>query len=367
MMEYESFHGVSGWAVLQLFVWAELGIGSAYFWLWTCISGFASLVMVNAFGLSHKKAVEQDKSMIPWFAYLCFFPSVTILYQILIQVMAMAFPLSGRLPPDVPVELVISTIFSLMLINAITPFQPLLHRFHRYRATFRCLAVLIIIGMIIASLSFPYSPYRPKRVTLQHASRSERMPGHPGLDEPAVLFAVCDAGPIGNMVARLKEIDSRGVTPHRDLHDWDSVFPLSHFLQGYSLPAPTPILRSPTAKVLSDTWDPVAHERTLVIQVDYTGSEWSTMKFMGPLKRWNLTAEIPPISIQPGYHVIRHIGEHGLSKWAVELTFGDRIQRRFDLTATHFTQSPTLQSIVQTLPDWTAPLSLMSAMSHIDV
>lgn len=365
MLEYEMIHGVSAWAAVLLFLWAELGIGSAYFWLWTCSSALASLVVMRQYGKSHKAAVEGNTSMVPWFAYVCFVPSVALLYQVLIQIMAMAFPLSGRLPPEVPVEIVIGAIFTLLMMNVMTPFQPLLHRFHRYRGAFRCALVLLFVALIIASISFPYSPYRPKRVTLQHAIRSEPFKGHSGLDEPAVLFAVCDAGPIGNMVARLNEIDSRGVTPHRDMHDWDAAFPLSHFLQGYSLPAPSPTLHAPTVKITKDTWDSTKVERTLVLEVDYAGSEWSTLKFLGPLKRWNLTSEIPPYSIKPGYHVIRHIGEHGLSKWAVELTFGDQLERRFDVTATHFGHSPILQSIVQTLPDWTAPVSFITSMSHI--
>jgi hypothetical protein len=366
-LEYESIHGVAAWASSTLFVWGLLGIGSGYFWLWISLCALAAMIVVRHFGLSHSVAVERDVSMVPIGAYLCFLPGLAMNYQVMIQVMALAFPLSGRLPPDVPVEFVIGTIFTMLLINAITPAQPLLHRFHKYRGAFKLLLVAIFIGIIIGSMSFPYTPYRPKRVTIQHSMRTSPFPGHPGLDSPAILFAVCDAGPTGNMIDRLTELDSRGASPHRDVHDWDSVFPLSSFLRGYSLPSTAPALRPPTATVLQDIWSPEKQERFLIIEVDYSGSEWSTLKFLGPLKKWNLTNEIPQPSMPSGYHIIRHIGEHSLTKWAVELTFGENKPRRFDITATHFATTPMTQLVSQALPDWTAPLILATSMSHIDV
>lgn len=365
-LEFESLNGVSILAASSLGLGTLLGIGSVYFWFW--ISGGALMALLaTKLRKNAKPSKKNDNSLVPVWAYLFFLPGASLGFQVLIQSMAMAFPLSGRLPPDVPAELAIGVIFVLLASTPLVCVQPLIHRFHRYRGAARILLLAIFIGIIVGSLSFPYSPYRPKRVTIQHSMRESPAPGHPGLDSPAVLFALCDAGPTGNLVDRLTELDSRGVTPHRDVHDWDAVFPLSTFLVGYSLPAPAPAVRPPFLAVLNDTWDEASQERHLVVQFDYTGSEWSTLRFLGPLKRWNLTDSIPPYSMPTGYHIIRHIGEHNLSKWAVELTFGDKKGRRFDLTATHFISTPTVQAIVQVLPDWTAPTIMATAMSHIDV
>lgn len=365
-LEFETLNGVATLAASTLFIGTVLGIGSTYFWLWASISSLLALIATRL----HKRSTtskNNNESLVPFGAYLFFLPSASLSFQVLIQSMAMAFPLSGRLPPDVPAELVISLVFTLLISVPLVGAQPLIHRFHRYRGAVRVLGILLIAGIIVGSLSFPYSPYRPKRVTIQHAMRATPAPGHPTLDSPAVLFALCDAGPTGNMIERLTELDSRGVTPHADLHDWDAVFPLSSFLTGWSLPSGPPAIRAPTLAVLNDTWDNEAHERRLTVQLDYTGCEWSTLRFLGPLKKWNLTDTIPPYSTPTGYHIIRHIGEHKLTTWAVELTFGDKNSRRFDVTATHFVSTPIVQTIVQMLPDWTAPTIMATAMSHIDV
>lgn len=366
LLEYETMEGVAMWATGTLVVWSWLGIASAYFWLWLSASSFASLLVIRWNGLDLLKAERMKESAVPAWAYVCYLPAALGLYQTMIQIMALAFPLSGRLPPEVPVELVTSSIFVMLMLNAITPLQPLIHRLRNYRVAIKMVLVLLLIGVVIGMTTFPYSPYRPKRVTIQHGYRTSPMPGHDGLDSPAILFALCDAGPTGNMISVLKQLDSRGASPHRDVHDWDSVFPLSSFLSGYSLPSTAPPLRAPTATVLKDHWDQEKRERKMVIEVDYAGSEWSTLKFMGPLSHWNLTDELPTPSMPSGYHIIRHIGEHGLSKWAVELTFPDNKKRRFDITATHFAPTSATHIVTQTLPDWTAPLVLTTAMSHID-
>lgn len=365
-LEFETLNGVATLSASTLLVGTLLGIGSVYFWMWMTVSSLLALIAAKLHKRSSSNKLSNE-SLVPFWAYLFFLPSVGITYQVLIQILAMAFPLSGRLPPDVPAELVISLIFTLLISVPLVGAQPLIHRFHRYRGVVRVLGILVIIGIIVGTLSFPYSPYRPKRVTIQHSMRTSPAPGHPALDNPAVLFALCDAGPTGNMIERLTEMDSRGVTPHADVHDWDAVFPVSTFLTGYALPAPPPALRPPSLSVLSDVWDESEHERRLTVQLDYTGSEWSTLRFLGPLKKWNLTDTIPPYSMPTGYHIIRHIGEHNLSTWGVELTFGDKKARRFDMTATHFIATPVLQTIVQMLPDWTAPTIMATAMSHIDV
>jgi hypothetical protein len=367
LLEYEAFHGVAGLLTANLLLWSLLGIASAYFWFFFCLASLLSMAIVRRFGLSHRLAVLRNTSMIPWFAYLAYIPVIMQVMQVMIQLMAMAFPLAGRMPPDVPVELVVPSLFTLLCINVITPAQPLIHRFRRYKGVLILTGVLVVVAILVASLSFPYSPYRPKRVVIQHAYRTSPMPGHTGLDEPAVLISMCDSGPSASLVAPLHEMDSRGASPHRDVHDWDSVFPLSWFLGGYSLPAPMPSLRAPSASVLSDHWNATSSERHITIKVDYAGSEWSTLKFIGPLVRWNLTEEVPPVSMPGGYHVIRHIGEHGLSQWAVELTFPDNLPRRLDMTATHFVSSPFAQQVIQTMPEWAAVLSFTTAMSHIDI
>jgi len=367
-LEYEKVIGVAAWSTLTLSLWSILGIGSAYYWLWLSLSSLASLLVLRFGGLSPIEALKTNQSMVPLLSYLCFVPTILLCFQGIIQILAMVFPLSGRLPPDVPVEFVTGTIFALLFSITATPLQPLIHRFRHYKTIFKVALVMVVVGIVIASTTFPFSPYRPKRVTVQHAYRTAPFPGHPGLDEPAILFAVCDAGTMGSIISNLKEIDTRGASPHRDLHDWDAVFPLSTLIFGYSLPASTPPLRAPTATVITDQWDPVKQERLLVLQVDYTGAEWSTLKFLGPLKKWNLTSDIPVVSMPAdGYHIIRHIGEHKLSTWAVELTFGDQRKRRFDLTATHFAPTPGTQTVTQNLPDWTALLAFTTAMSHIEI
>lgn len=366
-LEYETIHGVSGSAALILLIGTLIGAGSVYFWLWIAMGCVLSLAAIRVYGLPLEVAKAKGKSMIPFWVYLLNLPGTCVVMQVMIQILAMAFPLSGRMPPDVPIELVIGVVFTMLIATCIVAYQPLVHRFHRYRGMMKVVLLLIVVGVIIGSLSFPFSPYRPKRVTIQHSVRAAPFPGHPTLDEPAVLFALCDAGTTGNMIDRLTELDSRGVTPHRDVHDWDSVFPVATFLTGYSLPAPPPALRIPTAQIINDTWDASLQERRMTVQVNYDGCEWSTLKFLGPLKKWNLTDTIPPYSMPSGYHIIRHIGEHKLTTWAVELTFGDNKAKRLDLSCTHFVSTPVTQLIIQMLPDWTAPTVFTTSMSHIDL
>lgn len=365
LLEYEMMHGVAGWSLSILLLWASARIMSTYLWLFSTLACLLAISLTRHFGLSHQDAVKQGTSMVPWYAYLAFWPAMALLMQVSIQIMTMAFPMSGRLPPFIPIELVIPLIFIFLIMNCLVFTLPLIHRFGHFKSVYKVLLLLIVIGILVGSLTFPYSPYRPKRITMQHTYRTEPFPGHPTLDEPAVLFALCDAGPSLSLVKPLIELDSRGVSPHRDVHDWDTVFPFSALLSGYSLPAPMPTLRPPHASVLRDEWNATLQERYITLKIDYSGSEWSTLKFEGPLKRWNLTEVLPPPSASHAHHMVRHIGEHGLTYWGIELVFGDQKPRRYDFTVAHFVSSVYAQAVLQTLPDWVAPLSFTSAMSHL--
>jgi len=172
--------------------------------------------------------------------------------------------------------------------------------------------------------------------------------------------------------------------PHADTHDWHAIYPFSVFMSGYVTPAPpisTTFMRPPEFDIILDEYDEKKDERHLVLKFDYTGSEYSTLKFEAPhLLRWNLTKELPPTprgmlvsffsshmslltwicSYPTGYYVIRHIGRHGLTHWGLELFLKGRKKVDFHLTATHFTYNDYMDTLAAHFPDWTTLVTISS-------
>jgi len=88
------------------------------------------------------------------------------------------------------------------------------------------------------------------------------------------------------------------LVPHAATQDWYSIYPFSVFMTGFVTPAPripTSFMVPPEFNIVKDEFNQATNERHLILRLDYTGSEYSTLKFEAPhLLRWNLTDVLPP-------------------------------------------------------------------------
>eukprot|EP01102_Stenamoeba_stenopodia_P015501 TRINITY_DN528_c0_g1_i1.p1 TRINITY_DN528_c0_g1~~TRINITY_DN528_c0_g1_i1.p1 ORF type:complete len:897 (-),score=141.06 TRINITY_DN528_c0_g1_i1:204-2894(-) len=351
------------------------GLGSSYyFFLWSI---FTMLQMVMSFWLYKKAASKTDTtrykwrigSLIPVTATFC------INFYTIAAAMALFFPIMGRCGAETPAEVVVAVLISVMSGFTCVPLLPVAHWGGHFKRVLKVLAVIFGFILLVAIFTSPYTTVRPKRVAIQHTTYYPEAKVNQNLDKTAhhdshTLLIHVD--PV-NLDRIFKQARDNGLVdpsfqplkyklPHRDL---TTVYPLDNFMGGYAIPASRVNLTVPRLNVLKDEYHEHNNVRSLTLEVDYAGAEWSAMKFSAPLIAWSLGDEIPPAP--QDHYFIRHIGGYGVTSWKIDLQVHGNTPFEVYVCVSHFDHSEDLKEVLKIFPSWTVPIAWMSASASFKV
>lgn len=248
-------------------------------------------------------------------------------------------PLTGRMGPSTPVDHIVAGLVGLVVFIVCPPLLAIARRFGRL------VLLKLIITMLIAQIPLflytllvltPYDHMHPKRMFVQHLRNTTS-------GETAVFLAHADQGAIyDSYIAQLEEMfGTKAVykTSKEDKDDWNSVFPISEFIDSFVIDT-TPYIRSQTTNrtiaestaPLTDliknaprltaenvSYDPSTGFRKMTLLCSCPDHIWTVITFDAQLKSWSLSSAPP--SPDRFHYVIRNAGGYGTDGWRLDLEY----------------------------------------------
>lgn len=248
-------------------------------------------------------------------------------------------PLTGRMGPSTPVDHIVAGLVGLVVFFVCPPLLAFAHRFGRP------VLLTLIVTMLIAQIPLflytllvltPYDHMHPKRMFVQHLRNTTS-------GETAVFLAHADQGAIyDNYIAHLEDMFGTKAlykTSKEDKDDWNSVFPISEFIDSFVIDT-TPYIRSQTTNrtiaestaPLTDliknaprlaaenvSYDPTTGFRKMTLLCSFPDHIWTVITFDAQLKSWSLSSAPP--SPDRFHYVIRNAGGYGTDGWRLDLEY----------------------------------------------
>ncbi|KAF9156210.1 hypothetical protein BG015_006795 [Linnemannia schmuckeri] len=248
-------------------------------------------------------------------------------------------PLTGRLGPSTPVDHIVAGLVGLVSFLVCPPLLAFAHRFGRpvlLKLITALLVAQILLFLYTLVVLTPYDHMHPKRMFVQHLRNTTS-------GETAVFLAHADQGAIyDSYISRLEDMfGAKAVykTSKEDKDDWNSVFPISEFIDSFVIDT-TPYIRSQTTnKTIAEStapltdliknaprlttedvsYDPTAGLRKMTLLCSFPDHIWTVITFDAQLKSWSLSSAPP--SAERFHYVIRNAGGYGTDGWRLDLEY----------------------------------------------
>ncbi|KAF9458872.1 hypothetical protein BDZ94DRAFT_1225561 [Collybia nuda] len=248
---------------------------------------------------------------------------------LLIPVVEVFVPLTGRIGADAPADNIIATIVSVIGAQALPLVLPFSHRFGPRALKRGVVYMSMITAIVIAvfSMRVPFDDMHQKRVFILHL---ENVTTH----EQSLHIAAADGAPGFELLVNdiVKEfapasVSEAGLVPvvMDDYNsDWDSLYPFSAFLTPYKVPLPvetgyvSPWTAESQFKIsaLNDVKDFAAGTRSLTLEITHPGLIWTVIAFDAHVLKWNLDDNPPD---ERARHLIKEASFYGKDTWSVDL------------------------------------------------
>ncbi|THH28363.1 hypothetical protein EUX98_g5818 [Antrodiella citrinella] len=303
------FHSVAA-CVIQF-----AGIGSAAIFFITSLPLFIALA-VNSF----VSTSGDDISL--WTYALGQFVPLSAGSQTIFTTLDVFVPLTGRMGAEAPADHIIASIVAFCGAISFPLLLPFIHRFPRI--TTRAILVSSVataVAMAAFSMREPFDRMHPKRLFVLHMENITSSEQH-------LHIAAADGAPGFDALAQdiAKEFSLPGVVPTSIVMDdwngdWDTIYPLSHFITPYKLDLPLKpeyqdaLNHDFSVTAVNDTIDTVAGTRSFTLVVRHPGIIWTAVAFDAHVVSWPLDNNPPD---EYARHHIKEGSFYGYDVWSVD-------------------------------------------------
>ncbi|KAG5644249.1 hypothetical protein DXG03_008787 [Asterophora parasitica] len=255
---------------------------------------------------------------------------------LLVPVIEVFVPLTGRIGAEAPADHIIATIVSFIGALALPLVVPFIHRFGPRALRRGILYASLITALLIAifAMRVPFDDMHQKRLFILHLENITTHEQHlhiadadgaPGFE----LFAsdIVNEFIAGRTGSAVKSSSSAltSVDMHEYNSAWDPLYPFSAFLTTYEVPlAVDPAYVSPwtvsgngfTISAINDVKDLAAGTRSLTLQINHPGLIWTVVAFDAHVLRWNLDDNPPD---EYARHRVKEASFYGKDTWSIDL------------------------------------------------
>ncbi|TFK64946.1 hypothetical protein BDN72DRAFT_846164 [Pluteus cervinus] len=313
------------------------GIGSAIIFFLSSFPLF--LVMVGNYlltGAGAGGATAGDKRVSLWVYALGQIVPLLTGTMILVSVLEVFVPLTGRIGAEAPSEHIIATIVSSIGSKSLPLVLPFAHRFGKEKLGKGVLlaGVITVAVMSVFSRREVFDDMHQKRMFVLHL---ENITSH----EQHLHLSAADGAPgfeklvheIANQFAVASEQPPSLVVMDDHNAEWDSLYPFSAFLTPYQVALPVdPSYISPwaseeeggmggfTVKAVHDVRDLKEGTRSLTIRIDHPGLIWTVIAFDAHVLEWSLDDNPPD---EYARHHIKEASFYGVDSYEVNLVIKD--------------------------------------------
>ncbi|KAG0278782.1 hypothetical protein BGZ95_003180 [Linnemannia exigua] len=342
--ELSVFSGVQVFFTALLGLATNAGLGGSYILAMFSISLTVALIFNRARVGTQKQISGQSEQMVVhavgFSTYLIASAIPTTYFAtVAYTLIDVLVPLTGRMGPSTPVDHLVAGLVGLVAFLVCPSFLAFAHRFGR-PILLKAITILLLVQIPITLFSLvaltPYNHMHPKRMFIQHLRNTTS-------GETAVYLAHADQGAIyDSYIAPLEQL--LGVkavykTSKEDKDDWNSVFPISEFIDSYVIDT-TPFIRSQTTnKTIAEStapltdliknpprltaenisYDPTTGLRKVTLLCTFPDHIWTVITFDALLKGWSLSSKVP--SPDQFHYVIRNAGGYGTDGWRLDLEY----------------------------------------------
>ncbi|KAF9475846.1 hypothetical protein BDN70DRAFT_953709 [Pholiota conissans] len=222
---------------------------------------------------------------------------------LLLGVLEVFVPLTGRIGADAPADNIVATIVASLGGLSFPLILPLTHRFGR-RALLRGIVFLSIIMTVVVSFFATLAPFdqmHQKRLFILHSENITTQEHH-------LNIATADGAPGFEQLVHdiIQEFGTTSIDPVPVVmddynSDWDSLYPFSAFLKPYKVPlAVTPGYVSPWSNdqafiiaATEHTENLLPGTRNLTLTISHPGLIWTVIAFDAHVLKWSLD-DSPP-------------------------------------------------------------------------
>lgn len=318
-------------------------LGSSYIFslylTFICVVSIISNLLSNKFspvpsndlfdGLQEQSLLEVDASLkhiIPAISLVTYFVNLltTIITTELICCITYLFtPITGRIGPDAPTDIIISVIVSGLMNVLLYSVVPLVYRAPRKYCMVLIKHLILLTAIVqVFFLLFvkPFDQEHPKRIYVSYLENPET--GNRTINiahaDPVLIHEVLD------VVSKDLGVPAIKRTSDQTDSDWLSLYPFSHFMEGYSFdvsnlaPISPPMSELPQLDIQSN-YDKSTDSRNITITCYYPNYMWVVFKVEGNVLDWSLSDKSVLKPGKQNKYMIRTVGGYGsvLYKWSV--------------------------------------------------
>ncbi|GLB41442.1 putative peptide hydrolase [Lyophyllum shimeji] len=311
------------------FVMQMLGIGSAAVFFLAAFPLFIALLLNPLFSGSTSEIALSTYGLGQAFPL---FGGVLLL----LPVVEVFVPLTGRIGADAPADHVIATIISSIGALSLPLVLPFAHRFGP-RALWRGVlfaGMLTALAIAVFAMRMPFNAMHQKRVYILHTENITTHEHHlhiaaadaaPGFDLFAADVVSDFLAPRAKVASDDPSVSLMPVVMDEYNSDWDPLYPFSKFLKTYKVPlAVDPGYVSPwtvtgnglTIKAVNDVKDLAAGTRSLTLQINHPGLIWTVVAFDAHVLKWSLDNNPPD---EYARHRVKEASFYGKDTWSIDL------------------------------------------------
>ncbi|KAG6901677.1 hypothetical protein C0995_009232 [Termitomyces sp. Mi166 len=310
------------------FVVQLLGVGSAAVFFLTALPIFIATLLNPLFSGSANEIALSTYALGQAFPL---FGGVLLL----IPVVEVFVPLTGRIGADAPADNLIATIVSSIGALSLPLVIPLAHRFgpRALRRGVVFMSVVTAVLVAVFAMRAPFDDMHQKRLFVLHL---ENITTH----EQSLHIASADGAPGFDLLANrivddfvygwAESTDNASIAltpvPINDYNsEWDSLYPFSAFLTTHKVKLPVdPSYVSPwtatgngfSISAIDDVKDLAAGTRSLTLQIDHPGVIWTVVAFDAHVLKWNLDDNPPS---EYARHRVKEASFYGKDTWTIDL------------------------------------------------
>jgi hypothetical protein len=319
--------GLVGFAALLVALsWCE--IGSAYLALWWTLP--------LALGLIGARVLPARRRVILLAACV---PGALTTIQVGSLLLKMFVPVSGRMPLPIPFDPIVAALVAVPTLACALGGSAALHALERPGRSAGALGVIGVAALSALALAPPYTPERPKRVSLQHREQGE---------EAVVLIAGWDYPDVARALGAVP-----GARPSGRPFTW---FPHRTFEV-----AATPASLPPCdLRLVSSRTDEASNSRHLVLHIDAgpaTRIEINTARPVTLVLPASLNRRPPPEALSTRVFSVVAPPVEGVD---IALDVAGVEPVAFTVKASYTTATPAAEGVREHLPAWTTSFAFAS-------
>ncbi|KAF8655951.1 hypothetical protein AX16_002858 [Volvariella volvacea WC 439] len=286
--------------------------------------------IVNGYNKNESENEWEREQMSLWnYSLGQFFPLFTGTLLI-VPVLEVFVPLTGRIGADAPAETMICTIVAALGSQALPLLVPFAHRFGReaLRRSVLLMSVVTVVMMAVFAARVPFDGMHQKRLFVLHLENVTTNEHHLHLSAadgaPGFEALVHD---ISKEFAASSDVEPSLAVMNDYNSDWDVLYPFSAFLTPYKVPlkareegyvSPWSVDGEKAFKIsaLNDVYDVANGTRSLTLKIDHPGLIWTTIAFDAHVLQWSLDDSPPQ---EHARHHIKEASFYGVDSYTIDL------------------------------------------------